>query len=136
MKVQQSKQNKIIGATAMKTTKKKNPMPKLIRQQLEEWNMTPKQVHQNDCDTFARRILDKARKQGLKVRPKVCDDTIHVFLVYDGRSYDAQAPQGVKDWRDLPDTKVFMKRNGRSKSSMIARNTKLRRNIRISRSIK
>jgi hypothetical protein len=108
-------------------------MAKLIRQQLNKWKMTPKQVHVNDCDTFARRVLDKAKKEGLKVQPKVCDDTIHVFLVHNGRSYDAQSPHGVKDWRDLPDTKVFMKRNGRSKSSMKARNTKLRKSTRVSR---
>jgi len=111
-------------------------MPKLIKGQLNKWKMTPKQVHINDCDTFAKRVLDKARKAGLKVQPKVCDDTIHVFLVHKGKSYDAQSPHGVKDWRDLPDTKVFMKRNDRSKSSMKARNTKLRNGTRVSRSSK
>jgi hypothetical protein len=114
--------------------KKPDAMPTIIKKQLADWKIKPSQVHQNDCDTFARRVLTKARKHGLKgIQPKVCDDTIHVFLQYKGKSYDAANPNGVKDWRDLKDTQTFMRRNKRSRKSMRARNTKLSTRLRLTR---
>ena len=114
--------------------KRRDAMPGIIKKQLADWGMKPSQVHQNDCDTFALRVLNKARKRGLKgVRPKVCDDTIHVFLQYNGKSYDAANPRGVKDWRDLKDTQTFMHRNKRTRKSMRARNTRLSTRLRLTR---
>ena len=114
--------------------KKSDVMHTIIKKQLSDWDMTPRQVHTNDCDTFARRVLNKARKKGLKgVKPKVCDDTEHVFLQYKGKSYDAANPSGVKDWRDLRDTQTFMRRNKRTRKSMKARNTKLSTRLRLTR---
>ena len=114
--------------------KKRDVMPTLIKKQLSDWGKTPRQVHKNDCDTFARRVLNKARKKGLTgVKPKVCDDTIHVFLQYKGKSYDASNPSGVKDWRDLKDTQTFMHRNKRTRKSMRARNTRLSTRLRLTR---
>jgi hypothetical protein len=118
----------------MATEKRGDEMPGIIKKQLDIWGMKPRQVHNNDCDTFARRVLNRAKKKGLKkVQPKVCDDTVHVFLQYNGRSYDAANPRGVKDWRDLKDTQTFMRRNGRSRKSMSARNTRLSTGLRLTR---
>lgn len=84
----------------------------LIRELVAEWcgedGNTPEDINNGSCDAFARTVerdfpgaraawdyqLDRTKDSGF-----YC---CHMLVEYEGRYYDAERPDGVEDWKDLP----------------------------------
>ena len=77
---------------------------KAITQTIKDWDMTPDQINGGNCDNFAgdvTRLLGEGEP--------IWDDELtgeewgsHCFIKYKNRYYDAECPQGVNNWQDLP----------------------------------
>jgi hypothetical protein len=82
----------------------------MIHYMLEEWGTEPMVINSGLCFAFARQLRDHMREYGIwgEVHNSdilaPADETLpgHAFYTFDGRHYDAEAPEGVEDWRQLP----------------------------------
>lgn len=82
---------------------------RIIRELIREWGQTPYDINNGPCEDFALEVMDRS---GLRYGPpswEIYEDSTdgvalpgHVWVVYGDRNYDAEAPDGVDDWRDLP----------------------------------
>lgn len=89
----------------------------MIHYMLEEWGTEPMVINSGLCFAFARQLRDHLREYGIRgevhnsdiLAP--ADETLpgHAFFTFDGRHYDAEAPEGVEDWRALP---IFLRAVG------------------------
>jgi hypothetical protein len=61
-----------------------------------EFNEDPQKINSGECEDFLMAMAD--------MLPGVfeMDHLGHIFARIDNRYYDAEAPEGVDDWRDLP----------------------------------
>ena len=77
-----------------------------IADTLVKLDMTAKQACHGNCDTFAEAVQARALELGATVKVRGTDwysaDPEHVWVEYKGKHYDAEAPLGVKRWRQLP----------------------------------
>jgi len=84
-----------------------------IRAEVSEMGMHPFDINDGYCEDFANNVI--ARMGGY--RDGLCETEVeietkgqigcqdlpgHVWIVCDGLHYDAEEPQGVDDWRELP----------------------------------
>ena len=69
---------------------------RFIKDCLGTWEHSAQTINSGLCDAFANTVT--RRIEGAEV---ICGPW-HVFLLYDRRYYDAEAPGGVDDPRDLP----------------------------------
>ena len=85
-------------------------LPEIIRHLAAEWGITPYQINSGDCEEFMVALCEAAR---LTDDHDFCTESFlepedhftlpgHVWTYTDGRHYDAEAPDGVEDWRNLP----------------------------------
>jgi hypothetical protein len=82
---------------------------RIIRELVREWGKSPYDINDGPCEEFALEVMDQS---GLPYGPpawEIYEDSTdgvalpgHVWIAHGGRSYDAEAPDGVDDWRDLP----------------------------------
>ena len=61
----------------------------------------PAQINNGECDLFVDRVMELCPEAGggetdFETEPG------HVYLTHEGRCYDAECPEGVTDYRDLP----------------------------------
>lgn len=89
----------------------------LIRKNVATWGrdgdpVKPEAINSGDCADFAEALLGELLEAGV-TRLVVVDsndlvhdgdsaDYWHVWIYCDGRHYDAEAPDGVEDWEQLP----------------------------------
>lgn len=71
---------------------------------------SPRDINDGFCGDFSDQLMDDATAAGvLDVVPcegfELSGDVVdgeHLWSYWRGRHYDAEAPEGVEDWRDLP----------------------------------
>jgi hypothetical protein len=66
-------------------------------------------INSGECENFAYELLEKLGEYNentceLETRNFVHPDVLptHVWVFHNGKHYDAEAPQGVDNWFDLP----------------------------------
>lgn len=69
-----------------------------------DFPLSPRHINQGRCELFAMDVLLKVpgarvRSTGALTREELPE---HYWVLYNGRHYDAEAPEGVENWRDLP----------------------------------
>jgi hypothetical protein len=68
----------------------------------DSWEETPDEINNGLCDYFATAILERFPKAREECSEFYEAPVGHVWVSYEGRHYDAQAPEGVDRWSDLP----------------------------------
>jgi len=83
-----------------------------------DWSgITPYEINNGYCEDFALDVIDFLENQfghdkglGDNATPIDDEDKLgfpgHYWIEYNGMCYDAECPNGVEDWRDLP---IFVK---------------------------
>jgi hypothetical protein len=82
------------------------PLPELICELVKACGKSPYDINNGDCDSFADALYRAAEQMGLYVE---CFDSydevglpVHYWVCIEGKHYDAEAPEGVGEWRELP----------------------------------
>lgn len=78
-------------------------LPTRIRQLIDSWEETPKEINTGLCADFASALWEQDRT--LNITSDEDQDGLeytHTFIEHQGRFYDAETPDGVDDWRQLP----------------------------------
>ena len=77
-----------------------------IQAELREWPESPREINSGNCDSFAMAFVLRlgGYKDGLQdnATPDPSDYAGHCWIEYEGRCYDAECPQGVDTWKELP----------------------------------
>lgn len=72
----------------------------------------PYEINSGRCEELMQRVLKAVPEAEERCSAMVLDDPMHpvygghVWVYHNGKHYDAEAPDGVTDWKDLP----FMQR--------------------------
>ena len=61
---------------------------------------SPLIINSGRCFQWATIVFDLV--EGSKIWGHNVDGFGHSFIEHEGRFYDAESPEGVKDWQDLP----------------------------------
>lgn len=78
---------------------------------LEKWEengFTAESINEGECDQFAREIADTVPGAAMTWDFEQSGDTktefhyMHCFVLYRGRFYDSETPDGVDHWMNLP----------------------------------
>lgn len=88
---------------------------------VEDYGITPQQINHGECAAFAHEVCNSYSGSELLIKRTADEDVLgqsdasdhltepHHVWIFDGQyHYDAEAPDGVPTWRDLP----FFERNG------------------------
>ena len=82
---------------------------RIIRELIQEWGRSPYDINNGPCEEFAMEVIDRSGLPYAGPTWEIYEDSTdgvalpgHVWAVHGGRNYDAEAPDGVDDWRDLP----------------------------------
>jgi len=87
-----------------------------INKLVSSWGTIPILINDGRCEEFAMNIIDSLGGYSGELYelstgnfdPEWKTDLPgHVWVFYKGRHYDAEAPQGVENWRELPIFKQF-----------------------------
>ena len=79
---------------------------------IKEWNISPYDINNGQCEYFSMEVIK--RMDGYSdCLTEVCTENFvefgelagHCWILYKGKHYDAESPQGVKNWKQLP---IFM----------------------------
>ena len=74
-----------------------------IRRRVSEWGDAPKEINSGYCADFASFVFDElGRPENLGWGNHYHLGSGHTWLILDNCHYDAECPDGVADWRDLP----------------------------------
>jgi hypothetical protein len=79
----------------------------IIRQTIAEFNMSPYDINNGLCEEFSQAILKKvpeAEEVSVESYGKFDELPGHIWILYKGRHYDAENPEGVNNFMDL---KIF-----------------------------
>ena len=72
---------------------------------------SPADIDRHYCRYVAETVVDRVGdRDDLQILEDGGGGVVHTWLVCDGRHYDAECPEGVDDYRDLP----FFERNPRA----------------------
>ena len=88
----------------------------VIRQLVTDWDTTPYTINGGQCEEFACEVVSRLDAEGLGcgmgevyTEDMWTDDYYegkldagHCWVRGDGQNYDAECPEGVMDWRQLP----------------------------------
>jgi hypothetical protein len=75
---------------------------KCLRELVAEYGMAPEEINNGYCADFATVIGDTWRVEILSDEDMGSNEYTHTFIRFRGRYYDAEAIDGVDDWKDLP----------------------------------
>lgn len=79
-----------------------------VREDFAKEGIPPIEINSGCCADFATVVWERLGKPSDEVLEFVDDESLgagrytHTFLRFKGRYYDAEAPEGVDDWQDLP----------------------------------
>ena len=79
----------------------------VIQELIKKYDDTPYSINNGYCQEFAEDLVKLVRGAehfevgGSWVEENI-DEPAHSFVKFEGRYYDAEAPQGVRDWHNLP----------------------------------
>jgi hypothetical protein len=78
----------------------------VILKTIKQYKMTPKEINDGSCDSFAWDVLDKAKKLGIRCSVKegnfYGDYSGHFWIKCGNKVYDAETPYGVDRVYKLP----------------------------------
>lgn len=84
----------------------------MVRRLVSGWGRSPQEINTGDCSDFAESLFRHLVDAGLTAIVSVDSGDLihdgesasywHVWIYHDGRHYDAEAPDGVSDWEELP----------------------------------
>jgi hypothetical protein len=82
------------------------PLSDLVRRLVAVYSHHPQDINNGNCDYFAEDLLFAAQQLGNIGRFFVTPDDEnlpgHCWAFVSGKHFDAEAPEGVADWRELP----------------------------------
>ena len=98
------------------TTKTQEVIAQAIRLEVKKTRLHPYDINCGQCTELAEKVLDRLAKQGIVVEytetenmdvPNVKHDYPgHAWLVWKPKKttlhFDAEEPEGIRDWKDLP----------------------------------
>lgn len=85
-------------------------LTRAIRRFVTVWEVSPEQINDGNCGEFATMVINSLGGQSkdlfisyfaLKITPNE-DHLGHEWITLNGRHYDAESPEGVDDYRQLP----------------------------------
>jgi hypothetical protein len=82
-----------------------NNISEVIRQVIREWNVDPYEINNGSCESFAIEVIERmgGYSDDLTDNASPTEDFPgHYWVEYKGRAYDAECPEGVDDWQNLP----------------------------------
>lgn len=76
---------------------------------IKEWNISPYDINNGQCEDFAMEIINRMGGYSANIT-EVCTENFvefgelvgHYWILYKGKHYDAECPNGTKDWKNLP----------------------------------
>lgn len=82
----------------------------LIAQLVADFHKSPYEINNGECEEFAGELQSLLRTEGYQGVEEECSEyhapfgTLpgHMWVKVDGRHYDAECPNGVKRWNQLP----------------------------------
>lgn len=89
----------------------------IIRSLVQSWDCSAFQINCGECEDFAWRIIERLGLENETDTTYIRADPVdeqdefgnkdlfwpsHYWLVHEGKHYDAECPQGVDCWHDLP----------------------------------
>lgn len=81
-------------------------LPDLINRLVAAYGLRARDINNGNCDYFAEDFLFAAKKLGnlgeFLATPDDEDLPGHCWAFLSGKHFDAEAPEGVGDWRELP----------------------------------
>lgn len=90
-------------------------IPEAIQKELDDAShLTPEEINQGSCMNVAMNVRSKSKMAMFFGDPRVLPPHVdipserrvvgcgHVWVTDGAKHYDAQAPQGVSKWQDLP----------------------------------
>lgn len=86
-----------------------NKIQEIIVDTMNEWNMSPSEINNRNCDIFADEIISRLRKENISAEYKEILFE-HCFIKVKDKYYDAECPEGVKNYKELPFFKEKFKR--------------------------
>jgi hypothetical protein len=82
------------------------PLPEVVRRLVAAYGVHPYSINSGNCDYFAEDLLFAAKQLGNtgKLVTTPDDEGLpgHCWALVSGRHFDAEAPEGVGNWRELP----------------------------------
>jgi hypothetical protein len=77
---------------------------------ISEYGIDPYEINNGSCEEFADDVIDALESDGITGAEMSGTPTFelpgHYWVDYNGKSYDAECPDGVDNWRKLP---IFQK---------------------------
>ena len=80
----------------------------VIQDVLAEMDGDPFNINDGRCEEFMQRVVRRVPGAEERCSAMMVQDGMHpvfgghVWVYFDGRHYDAETPDGVRDWRALP----------------------------------
>lgn len=88
----------------------------VIREVLDEGDIPPKAVNRGECDPFAVEVVQRLDTEDVWTmytrelpeedlhshKPDVSPEPIHTWVTDGTKHYDAECPDGVERWQELP----------------------------------
>jgi hypothetical protein len=86
---------------------KKANVPAVVKKLVKEFGKTPYQINDGECDDFADKLQEQIGGVFLQTAPwdgNFVSSQLpgHAWVYWGGRHYDAETPNGVADWKQLP----------------------------------
>lgn len=90
------------------------------------WGRTPQEINETGCSWFAMTIASEIGDEAILQESSDVDGddilTPHMWVIYKNKCYDAETPDGVDDYLDLPifkrmkkqDLKKFLEKRSKS----------------------
>lgn len=87
---------------------------KIILETIKKFKLSPKDINSGLCEDFALIVVKKMGGYKENLYELCTEDFVdfgelsgHVWIYYNGKHYDSECVNGVKNWKDLP----FFKRS-------------------------
>lgn len=91
---------------------------KIIFDQIAAFDLPPREINNGSCMTFAEAVVEELVRRGehgaMAVDVEWFDENWdqdyapwHAWIYLNGRWYDAEVPEGVDDWEELPFWKLW-----------------------------
>lgn len=78
-----------------------------INDLIKNYNVSPYEINNGLCEDFMKKVTSEISSSeecctGFVLKNEYMKYPIHVWIYYEGKHYDAEAPQGVSDFQELP----------------------------------
>ena len=83
----------------------------IIDDLVSTWGISPYDINNGECSEFTHSVIEQMGGDSNELYELytsnfdpdwITELPLHVWILYKGRHYDAEAPEGVDNWRELP----------------------------------